>query len=60
MARATIEVEELKREVYEVALSHVQVIFQKLDLLAFGLFKETRDGFLLDQRRRVESNHHFV
>ena len=31
-----------------MALSHVWVIFMELDLLAFGLFKEIKDGCPVD------------
>ena len=43
-------------EGYEVALSYVRAIFLKLDLSAFGSFKEIKDDELVDptEENRVE------
>ena len=56
MARAKTKAGEVKKEGYEVALSHARAIFSELDLSAFGFFKEIKDSCLIDPAKegRVE------
>lgn len=42
MAKAKTKVEESRKERYEVALSDIRATFLELDLLGFGLLKESQ------------------
>ena len=55
-----MEVKESRKEGYEVSLSHVQAIFPELNLLAFGFFKEVKDGCLIDPSEKSRAEPCFV